>query len=200
MRERIEAHRAEAKSTNLCAAIDLLTRAAQGMESTDPSSPSQGTEDDLKPFGDRPDVIYKTILRCFKKFMGKDFNSRTSYKKLKRRVAMKGVAVSEVIQSYVRAKFPDAEVPDLDLYVSALIQVKPDPQVVPISKAINTALYKFNKNRLAELLERRPFAFLLLSFLEDQEAVKAVFQKSKSAAAFENLVEVMKARCRLALE
>lgn len=56
----------------------------------------------LKIFGNRPDVVFKTILRCFKKYFIKDFNRVTNYKKLKRRVTSKNQSLKDVIEFYVR--------------------------------------------------------------------------------------------------
>ena len=111
---------------------------------------------------------------------------------------MKGVEITQVVGEYVSQKFGDTPLP-LASYVSALVQPRPDPDSSDIASLINTALYKFNKNRLSELLEHRAFAFLLLDFLEDPIAVQSVFSRSKSPQAFRNLIEVIKDRCREAL-
>lgn len=62
------------------------------MEASDESSLSEDQKSSESPEGnkiERPDVVYKTILRCFKKHYVLDFNKLTEYKKMKRRVIMK---------------------------------------------------------------------------------------------------------------
>jgi hypothetical protein len=55
----------------------------------------------LRVFGNRPDVIFKTVLRCFKKYYNQDFNRLTNYKKLKRRVSMKNRELKIYAEEYI---------------------------------------------------------------------------------------------------
>jgi hypothetical protein len=63
---------------------------------------------------------------------------------------------------------------------------------------INETLYKFNKNKLKELLLHPQFSYLLFKFLEDEKAVRQVYKRSTSStadSAYTNLIDAMKKRC-----
>ena len=59
-----------------------------------------GKRDRKKHFGERPDVVHKTILRSFKKKYLTDFNLHTDYKRKKRRISSKHDPV-ELARNYV---------------------------------------------------------------------------------------------------
>ena len=65
---------------------------------------------------------------------------------------MKDVDLHTVVKRYVGEKYPSASVPDLAVYITALISPKPSQEFEDLSNLINLTLYKFNKHRLAELL------------------------------------------------
>mmetsp|Transcript_18967 Transcript_18967/g.18639 ORF Transcript_18967/g.18639 Transcript_18967/m.18639 type:complete len:186 (+) Transcript_18967:24-581(+) len=76
-----------------------------------------------KKFGERPDVIYKTILRSFKKYYLNDFNEVTDYKKKKRRMAHQADLI-DMANLYVKKRFSDSPYSDLALFIAALVQPK----------------------------------------------------------------------------
>jgi hypothetical protein len=92
-----------------------------------------------KRFGDRPDVIYKTILRSFKKYYLTEFNEVTDYKRKKRRSANHGYLI-EMSQNFVSSKMGDTPFEDLELFVAALVQPK-----LPTSLENNVRLLELSK-------------------------------------------------------
>ena len=76
-----------------------------------------------KKFGDRPDVIYKTILRSFKKYYLNEFNEITEYRKKKRRVNDQRFII-EMSKSYVNQRILDNPFDDLEWFVAALVHHK----------------------------------------------------------------------------
>lgn len=86
---------------------------------------SYESKEQSKILGERPDVIYKTILRCFKKHYATDFNRVTDYRKMKRRVTNKNnFCFKVVVSKYLTIKFPDCQFDDLEDYFTALIHTK----------------------------------------------------------------------------
>lgn len=69
-------------------------------------------------------MIFKTVLRCFKKYYNQDFNKLTEYKKLKRRVAMRNRDLKDIAEEYISKKFPHAEVTKLAEFIQALVSPK----------------------------------------------------------------------------
>ena len=179
---------------------------------------SYESRDPEKILGERPDVIYKTILRCFKKHYANDFNRVTDYWKMKRRVSMKkNYCFRLIVSKYLAVKFPDNSFEELQDYFTALIHTKhssviqkeeqfwkPDPgklSVNQLSNLITETLYKFNKNKLKVLLNHKPLAYLLLKFLEDEEATTLIYKRSKkSDLAYSNLIQQLKRRCARVVE
>lgn len=92
------------------------------VDSEESKSRFVGVENKAKKFGERPDVNYKTILRCFKKHFVNDFNEVTEFKKMKRRV--KSQTLESVVKTYVAKKFGSVHLPLLESYVLALILQK----------------------------------------------------------------------------
>lgn len=110
----------------------------------------------LKIFVSRPDVIFKTVLRCFKKFYIQDFNSLTDYKKIKRRVSMRNCDLGTIYRRYISLKFPEGEHLNLEEYIQALVNSKAynnEYMISDLGKVINDTLYRFNKSKLTMLLK-----------------------------------------------
>jgi hypothetical protein len=120
-------------------------------------SVSSSSTSRAKRFGDRPDVIYKTILRSFKKYYLADFNEVTDYKRKKRRVSNPEFLV-DMTAEYVNKKFEGSEYDDLGLFIAALVQPKlpsaleSNRRLQELSKAVCEVLYRFNKTKMNELL------------------------------------------------
>lgn len=159
------------------------------MEARESSSDSFEQKQNAKLFGERPDVIYKTILRCFKKHFLNDFNEVTEFRKMKRRVSMKKHSLRSVVKTYIEIKFSDCIAEDIDAYLLALILPKPPTSHLgevkekeeQLWEMINKTLYKFNKQRLNVLLQHHQFSFLLMKFLEDDMATRIIYQKSQNS-------------------
>ena len=110
-----------------------------------------------KKFGDRPDVIYKTILRSFKKYYLADFNEVTDYKRKKRRVANQSFLI-DMTSEYVKKKIPESPFEDLGLFIAALVQPKlpsaleSHARLSELSRTVCEVLYRFNKSKMNDLL------------------------------------------------
>lgn len=98
-------------------------------------------------------------------------------------------------------KFENVDPALLAKYLSALISPKEQPS--NLATLINNTLYKFNKNKLEEMLQHPQFAFLLIEFLNDQKAMRAIFRNAKSPqhrAFYQSMIDLMKKRCLKSLE
>lgn len=110
-----------------------------------------------KKFGDRPDVIYKTILRSFKKYYLSEFNEVTDYKKKKRKITNQ-LSLIDMSKVFVRNKIPESPFEDLELFISALVQpklpaqVESNPRLSELAKVVGEVLYRFNKSKMSELV------------------------------------------------
>ena len=160
-----------------------------------------------KKFGDRPDVIYKTILRSFKKFYLNDFNEVTDYKKKKRRMAHQADLI-EMAELYVKEKFSDSPYSDLSYFIAALVQPKiPEGltwngRLRELSKTVCEVLYKFNKTKMNNLLLYPQFSYMLKKFLSIDDLIGFIGEKSASPQAIQNLqgqIEFLTEQCDLVL-
>lgn len=160
-----------------------------------------------KRFGDRPDVIYKTILRSFKKYYLNDFNEVTDYKKRKRRIANQAFLI-DMTEHYVRQKFSDSPFSDLGLFIAALVQPKlpealdNNERLQELSKAVCEVLYRFNKSKMNSLLRYPQFAYMLKNFLSIPDLIEFIGEKSSSPQATQNLtaqIEFLSERCNIVL-
>lgn len=154
-----------------------------------PSSPSLGK---TKKFGDRPDVIYKTILRSFKKFYLADFNKITDYKRKKRRVANDSFLI-EMASDYASATLAECPFEEIELFIAALVQPKLPPtlssnsKLVDLSKTVCEVLYRFNKSKMNDLLSYPQFSYLLHKFLSMPDAFEYIGERTNSPQAQQNL-------------
>lgn len=145
-----------------------------------------------KRFGDRPDVIYKTILRSFKKYYLADFNEVTDYKRKKRRIANQAFLL-DMTQEYVSAKFPECPFEDLRLFIAALVQPKlpqaleSNSKLQELSRTVCEVLYRFSKSKMNDLLSYPQFTYILKFFLSKPDLIEFIGDKSSSPQAKQNL-------------
>ena len=145
-----------------------------------------------KKFGDRPDVIYKTILRSFKKFYLAEFNESTGFKRKKRRISHQSVLI-ELANEYVNERIPENPYEDLGLFITALVQSKQetlfsvDPKLAQLSMTVKEVLYRFNKSKMNDLLAYPQFSFILKRFLSIPNLLEFIGEKSSSPQSTQNL-------------
>lgn len=160
-----------------------------------------------KRFGDRPDVIYKTILRSFKKYYLNDFNEVTDYKKRKRRIANQAFLI-DMTEHYVKQKFSENPFSDLGLFIAALVQPKlpealdNNERLQELSRAVCEVLYRFNKSKMNSLLCYPQFSFMLKKFLSIPDLIDFIGEKSSSPQATMNLkaqIDFLSEQCNLVL-
>lgn len=77
---------------------------------------------------DRADVLYKYILRSFRKHYCKNFNDVTEYRKRKRRVTIKLTLIS-AMNEFKEEIFPGTNLPDLEIYLLSLITHRVSPRI-----------------------------------------------------------------------
>ena len=109
---------------------------------------------------------------------------------------MKNWNIKTVIKVYVKEKFPNAQLGDLESYITSLISPKDSNSL--LGGIIEDTLYKFNKNRLNELLQHAQFSFLLLEYFKDERAVRAIFRKAKNEkqiSFYTDMISDMKKKC-----
>ena len=145
-----------------------------------------------KKFGDRPDVIYKTILRSFKKFYLSEFNESTGFKRKKRRISQQSLLI-DLANDYVSERIPENQYEDLGLFITALVQPKQDnspsinPKLTQLSMIVKEVLYRFNKSKMNDLLVYPQFSYILKRFLSIPNLLEFIGEKSASPQAIQNL-------------
>jgi len=145
-----------------------------------------------KKFGDRPDVIYKTILRSFKKYYLAEFNEVTDYKKKKRRTVNQDFLL-DMSKDYVLKRLNETEFEDLDLFIAALVQPKlphqleSNARLLELSKVVCEVLYRFNKSKMNDLLLYPQFSYMLKKFLTIPNLFEFIGERSTSPQAAQNL-------------
>lgn len=133
---------------------------------------------------DRADVLFKYILRSFRKHYCKSFNDVTEYRKRKRRVTLKLTLLS-AMKEFKEQMFPDTNLPDLEIYLLSLITHRVSPRIpkrnkwLKIKDLMKTTLYQFNRKRLQTFLAHPQFAFLLLKFLETPDILSTLSKRSQ---------------------
>ena len=146
----------------------------------------EGEEDTDMDIGimDRADVLFKYILRSFRKYYCKSFNDVTEYRKRKRRVTLK-LTLINAMKEFKDKMFPDSNLPDLEIYLLSLITHRVSPRIpkrnkwLKIKDLMKTTLYQFNRKRLQTFLSHPQFAFLLLKFLETPEILSTLSKRSQ---------------------
>lgn len=132
---------------------------------------------------DRADVLFKYILRSFRKHYCKSFNDVTEYRKRKRRVTLK-LTLLGAMKEFKEKIFPDCTLPDLEIYLLSLITHRVSPRIpkrnkwLKIKDLMKTTLYQFNRKRLQTFLSHPQFAFLLLKFLEIPNILSTLSKRS----------------------
>ena len=145
-----------------------------------------------KKFGERPDVIYKTILRSFKKYYLNEFNELTDFRRKKRRINSLDILL-EHTNEYINLKITDNPYEDLGVFIVALIQpkvdgnVRADSKLIQLSSIVKDVLYRFNKSKMNDLLSYPQFSFILKKFLNIPNLLEFIGDKSSSPQAAENL-------------
>lgn len=163
----------------------------------------------LKPkrFGDRPDVIYKTILRSFKKYYLKEFNEITDYKRKKRKMSLQKDLLC-MADRYIKERIPDSPYSDLSLFIAAIVQPKiPEEadgseRLQELSKTVGDVLYKFNKTKMNSLLVYPQFSYLLNKFLSIDDLLGFIGNKSSAPEGVQNLqgqIEFLRQQCSIVL-
>jgi len=133
---------------------------------------------------DRADVLFKYILRSFRKHYCKSFNDVTEYRKRKRRVTLK-LTLLGAMKEFKDKMFPDSNLPDLEIYLLSLITHRVSPRIpkrkkwLKIKDLMKTTLYQFNRKRLQTFLSHPQFAFLLLKFLETPDILSTLSKRSQ---------------------
>lgn len=133
---------------------------------------------------DRADVLFKYILRSFRKHYCKSFNDVTEYRKRKRRVTLK-LTLLCAMNEFKDKMFPDSDLPDLEIYLLSLITHRVSPRIpkrkkwLKIKDLMKTTLYQFNRKRLQTFLSHPQFAFLLLKFLETPDILSTLSKRSQ---------------------
>lgn len=133
---------------------------------------------------DRADVLFKYILRSFRKHYCKSFNDVTEYRKRKRRVTLK-LTLLGAMKEFKDKMFPDSTLPDLEIYLLSLITHRVSPRIpkrkkwLKIKDLMKTTLYQFNRKRLQTFLSHPQFAFLLLKFLETPDILSTLSKRSQ---------------------
>lgn len=133
---------------------------------------------------DRADVLYKYILRSFRKHYCKQFNDVTEYRKRKRRVTQK-LTLLNAMKEFKDEIFPNESLPDLEIYLLSLITHRVSPRIpkrykwLKIKDLMKTTLYQFNRKRLQTFLSHSQFAFLLLKFLETPDILSTLSHRSQ---------------------
>ena len=146
-----------------------------------------------KKFGERPDVIYKTILRSFKKYYLNEFNDLTDIKRKKKRVNTQD-SLLDLANEFISQKISENPFEDLNLFIIALIQPKleenprVDSKLVQLSSIVKDVLYRFNKSKMSDLLSYPQFSYILKKFLSIPNLLEFIGEKSSSPQAAENLV------------
>lgn len=133
---------------------------------------------------DRADVLFKYLLRSFRKHYCKSFNDVTEYRKRKRRVTVK-LTLLGAMKEFKEKMFPDSNLPDLEIYLLSLITHRVSPRIpkrtkwTKIKDLMKTTLYNFNRKRLQTFLSHPQFAFLLLKFLETPDILSTLSKRSQ---------------------
>ena len=146
-----------------------------------------------KKFGERPDVIYKTILRSFKKYYLNEFNDLTDFKRKKKRVNTQD-SLLDLANEFISQKISENPFEDLNLFIIALVQPKlegnlrVDSKLVQLSSIVKDVLYRFNKSKMSDLLSYPQFSYILKKFLNIPNLLEFIGEKSSSPQAAENLV------------
>mgnify|MGYP006291383673 CR=1 FL=1 len=155
---------------------------------------------------DRADVLFKYILRSFRKHYCKSFNDVTEYRKRKRRVTLKLTLLS-AMKEFKEQMFPDTDLPDLEIYLLSLITHRVSPRIpkrkkwLKIKDLMKTTLYQFNRKRLQTFLSHPQFAFLLLKFLETPDILSTLSKRSqlikdeKCRSTLMEHIEMLKREC-----
>lgn len=133
---------------------------------------------------DRADVLFKYILRSFRKHYCKSFNDVTQYRKRKRRVTVK-LTLLGAMKEFKDKMFPESTLLDLEIYLLSLITHRVSPRIpkrkkwLKIKDLMKTTLYQFNRKRLQNFLSHPQFAFLLLKFLETPDILSTLSKRSQ---------------------
>lgn len=146
----------------------------------------EGEEDTEMDIGimDRADVLFKYILRSFRKYYCKSFNEVTEYRKRKRRVTLK-LTLINAMKEFKDKMFPESSLPDLEIYLLSLITHRVSPRIpkrnkwLKIKDLMKTTLYQFNRKRLQTFLAHPQFSFLLLKFLETPDILSTLSKRSQ---------------------
>lgn len=150
----------------------------------DEMSVDEDHNDDDIGIMDRADVLFKYILRSFRKHYCKQFNDVTEYRKRKRRVTHKLTLLS-AMKEFKDKMFPDSTLPDLEIYLLSLITHRVSPRIpkrtkwLKIKDLMKTTLYQFNRKRLQTFLSHPQFSFLLLKFLETPNILSTLSKRSQ---------------------
>ena len=168
----------------------------------------EGEDDTNMDLGimDRADVLFKYILRSFRKYYCKSFNDVTEYRKRKRRVTLK-LTLINAMKEFKEEMFPDSDLPDLEIYLLSLITHRVSPRIPKRNKwqkikdLMKTTLYQFNRKRLQTFLSHPQFAFLLLKFLETPDILSTLSKRSqlikdeKCRTTLLEHIELLKSEC-----
>lgn len=143
-------------------------------------------DEKLSSFACRADVIYKKILRDFRRYFISDFKDKTGYKDCKS--DRLSANVPQLLANYVDAVFGSGVQHRDDVICTVGSLIFPSQQFTMVdselhaTKAVNKihdTLYKFSITKVDRLLEDRNVCFLLKYFVCDQSNTRALIESSR---------------------
>jgi len=147
---------------------------------------SVGNQDNISSFACRADVIYKKILREFRRYFINDFTLQSGFKDFKKCKKRKLLAekLLKYVQSWMDIKDEDQE--DVAFYLGTLIS----PQQIGTSFfntkkskkeifRIHETLYKFSIAKIDKLLENKFIGYLLKKFISNSKLISNIIESWK---------------------
>ena len=144
-----------------------------------------GQEENVSPFAWRADVIYKKILRDFRRYFINNFKDKTGFKDTKSdSLDAKAYELLEIYVNTVFGKdlsFREEIIFTLGTLIFSNFKTsdsKGRPEIKEVNK-IHDTLYKFSITKVDRLLEDRSVGFLLKYFISDEDNKRAIIESSK---------------------
>ena len=143
-------------------------------------------DEKLSSFACRADVIYKKILRDFRRYFINDFKDKTGYKDCKSDKL--SANVPQLLERYVDTVFGSNLHMRDDVVCTVGSLIFPTQNFTMVDKKvkakkdvnkIHDTLYKFSITKVDRLLEDRHVCFLLKYFICDQSNTRALIESSK---------------------
>ena len=145
----------------------------------------RGQDENISSFAWRADVIYKKILRDFRRYFINDFKDKTGFKDTKSdSLDAKAYELLEIYVNNVFGKdlsFREEIIFTLGTLIFSNFKTsnsKGWPEIKEVNK-IHDTLYKFSITKVDRLLEDRSVGFLLKYFISDEDNKRAIIESSK---------------------